>query len=321
METSIQPCVFHLTRSKHMDNDIKSKVDQVLLEIKELLISEQSLSISDQLYVMIADLKIEAIKMLQNKEFEVNYETGLGFIKERLNGKITNVDLQKFYQKLNDILNIMISISQNLPINEIVQSQEFIGSLEISSLDNPFFKTVLDIEFLFIVAQMIQQENLELSVNKIIDLTLFVESTAKVFSVSMPEISQKDLNRSKLIAVSKYINEFVKNTELIPFVVYFSEFDYYEMYEEYLTGEIYVKTSNGPVVNKIDYIDIPITLSKKEFEVIDHVIERLAKFNKEELLHYFLGDMPILVTKENEVINYDLVFYREPPYLLRVYAD
>ncbi|HXI01274.1 MAG TPA: type II toxin-antitoxin system antitoxin SocA domain-containing protein [Sphingobacteriaceae bacterium] len=134
-------------------------------------------------------------------------------------------------------------------------------------------------------------------------------------------------------------------------LLYFSDFNYYELYEEHLTGAKYRKLPFGPVPQKLNtiitqmmesgqiqriktqYFDkiqtryIPLTkadlteLKASEKEVIDKVIEQLSDWSAAAISHYSHKDMPWLASKEGEEINYELVFYRDAPFSVRNYGD
>jgi len=134
-------------------------------------------------------------------------------------------------------------------------------------------------------------------------------------------------------------------------LLYFSDFNYYELYEEQLTGATYRKLPYGPVPQKLDtiinqmidksqlqrvkteYHDYPQTrylplvkadltqLKASEKEVIDRVIEQMSDWSAARISNYSHKDMPWLVSKEGEEINYELVFYRESPHSVRNYED
>jgi len=134
-------------------------------------------------------------------------------------------------------------------------------------------------------------------------------------------------------------------------LLYFSDFNYYEMYEEHLTGAKYRKLPFGPVPQKLDtivaqmmekgmiqrikteYYDkmqtryIPLTkadlteLKASEKEVIDKVIEQLSDLSAAAISNYSHKDMPWMASKEGEEINYELAFYREAPFSMRNYGD
>ncbi len=134
-------------------------------------------------------------------------------------------------------------------------------------------------------------------------------------------------------------------------LLYFVDFNYYEMYENFLTGASYRKIERGPApcefnevlsemigakkIKKIvaEYYGkpqkkyIPLVepdlskLAASEKDVIDRVIENLSSFNAATLSDYSHKDVPWEITKDKEIINYDAVFYRTPPYSVRSYAE
>jgi transcriptional regulator with XRE-family HTH domain len=134
-------------------------------------------------------------------------------------------------------------------------------------------------------------------------------------------------------------------------LLYFSDFNYYELYEEHLTGAKYRKLPYGPVPQKLDtiigqmiekgqlqrvkteYHGFPQTrylplekadlteLRASEKEIIDGVIEQMSDWSAAMLSNYSHGDKPWKASKEGEEINYELAFYRRPPYSIRVYED
>ncbi len=134
-------------------------------------------------------------------------------------------------------------------------------------------------------------------------------------------------------------------------LLYFSDFNYYELYEEHLTGAQYRKLPYGPVPQKLDSIIgqmiengqvqkvkteyhgypqmryLPLekadltALKASETEVIDRVLEQMSDWSAAMLSNYSHGDKPWKASKEGEEINYELVFYRRPPYSIRVYED
>jgi transcriptional regulator with XRE-family HTH domain len=134
-------------------------------------------------------------------------------------------------------------------------------------------------------------------------------------------------------------------------LLYFSDFNYYEIYEEHLTGATYRKLQYGPVPQKFDaiiqqmiekkqiqrvkttYHGFPQTrylplekadltlLRASEKEVIDRVIEHMSDWSASAISTYSHNDMPWLASKVGEEISYELVFYREPPFSVRNYGD
>ena len=134
-------------------------------------------------------------------------------------------------------------------------------------------------------------------------------------------------------------------------LLYFSDFNYYELYEEHLSGATYRKLQNGPVPLNVDTIlksmvdaeqltplktdyfgytqkrYIPLVNSDlklfngAEIEVVEKVIDSLSNMSATGISHYSHEDMPWKVSKNMEQIDYELVFYRTAPYSVRTYND
>lgn len=134
-------------------------------------------------------------------------------------------------------------------------------------------------------------------------------------------------------------------------LLYFSDFNYYELYEEHLTGAKYRKLPYGPVPQKLDaiigqmiergqlqrvkteYNGYPQTrylplekadlteLKASEKDVIDKVIEQMSDWSANMISDYSHKDLPWEVTDEGQDISYNLAFYRELPYSVRVYNE
>jgi len=134
-------------------------------------------------------------------------------------------------------------------------------------------------------------------------------------------------------------------------LLYFSDFNYYELYEEHLTGAKYKKLPFGPVPQKLNTIIsqmieggtlkrvkteyhgypqiryLPLEkadlegLKASETEVLDGVIEQMSDWSAAAISNYSHKDLPWLASKEGEEINYELAFYREAPFSVRNYGD
>jgi len=134
-------------------------------------------------------------------------------------------------------------------------------------------------------------------------------------------------------------------------LLYFSDFNYYELYEEHLTGAKYRKLPYGPVPQKLDVIVhqmikngeltriktdyhgypqtryLPLVkadltdLKASEKDVIDRVIEQMSDWSAAAISNFSHQDMPWLASKEGEEINYEFAFYRDAPFSVRNYGD
>ncbi len=134
-------------------------------------------------------------------------------------------------------------------------------------------------------------------------------------------------------------------------LLYFVDFNYYELYEEHLTGAKYRKLPYGPVPQQLElilnqmiddrqlervktqYFDYPqirylplekadlTKLKASEKEVIDNVIAQMSDWSASAISNYSHKDMPWLASKDGEEINYELAFYRDAPFSVRNYGD
>jgi transcriptional regulator with XRE-family HTH domain len=134
-------------------------------------------------------------------------------------------------------------------------------------------------------------------------------------------------------------------------LLYFSDFNYYELYEEHLSGARYRKLPYGPVplsfekivssmiekgeikkvkteyFNKLQTRYLPLEkadltkLLASQKEVIDKVIEQMSDWSASSISTYSHNDMPWKASKEGEIIDYELAFYREPPFSVRNYDN
>lgn len=125
-------------------------------------------------------------------------------------------------------------------------------------------------------------------------------------------------------------------------ILYFSDFDHYELYEKSMTGETYFKLPNGPAPSdfeiairqlerekkiekanriffgkkqkKFSSIKEPelTLLSGEEIKIIEKAMNRLSNMNATQISYYSHLDLPWKATKKNKPINYELVFYRGP---------
>lgn len=134
-------------------------------------------------------------------------------------------------------------------------------------------------------------------------------------------------------------------------LLYFSDFNNYEKYEEPISGETYIRKSMGPVPshfheaitslineNKISessekVIDYPKfkynclkkpnvdLLSDKELNTIDDTINKISHLYSDEISKYSHGDLPWRLANDGDELNYEAVFYREPEYSVREYDE
>ena len=162
-----------------------------------------------------------------------------------------------------------------------------------------------------------------------------------------------DLKKEKYIKIILYIISRCTHKDnlgktVISVLLYFIDFNYYELYGESLTNEIYSKSRIGIVPKHFNEVmnhlirshnlyyrrevyyyyiikryylrQIPLfNFTKEEKEIIDSVIYELSDFSATELLIYQRGDMPYKLVNLEEELDYNHVFYRDEIYSVREY--
>lgn len=169
--------------------------------------------------------------------------------------------------------------------------------------------------------------------------------------IDIPEMSLSKFKNVLLYILEKCAGKPNVGETVLYKLLYFSDFNYYELYEEHLSGARYRKLPYGPVprrfesiVNgmidkgelkkiKTEYYDkiqtryLPLVkadlrqLNAGEKEVIDKVIEQMSDWSASAISNYSHNDIPWKASKEGEEINYELAFYRDTPYSVRNYGN
>lgn len=176
----------------------------------------------------------------------------------------------------------------------------------------------------------------------------------KVESQIRINVPQKNLEKFKeaLLYILNKVGSKPNIGETVVYkLLYFIDFNYYEKYEEQLIGATYLKNSYGPTpiefkkivdkmvedkeIEKIEsrYFNYPQTkylpvrkynldkLNGNEIEVIEDVLNKLSDMNASQISEYSHNDVPWLTTEDGEIIEYESVFYRTPPYSVREYGE
>jgi len=169
--------------------------------------------------------------------------------------------------------------------------------------------------------------------------------------VSVPTLQVKKFKNILLYILERCAGKPNVGETVLYKLLYFSDFNYYEMYEEHLTGAKYRKLPFGPVPQRLDAIIqqmiekgqlqrvkteyhgyaqsryLPLeksdlrALKASETEVIDKVIDQMSDWSAAAISDYSHKDLPWQVTEEGKEISYELAFYRELPYSVRVYNE
>ncbi len=191
----------------------------------------------------------------------------------------------------------------------------------------------------------------EFLVSETLDALPDSKSKKNVERISVPTLQVKKFKNILLYILENCAGKPNVGETVLYKLLYFSDFNYYELYEEHLTGAKYRKLPFGPVPQKLDSIIeqmmkagtiqrikteyfekmqtryIPLVkadlteMKASEKEVIDKVIEQFSDWSATSISNYSHKDMPWLASKEGEEINYELAFYREAPYSVRNYGN
>ena len=165
--------------------------------------------------------------------------------------------------------------------------------------------------------------------------------------INVPQKNQEKFKEVFLYILNKVGSKpNVGETTIYKFL-YFIDLDYYEKYEEQLIGATYKKNVYGPtpiefkkIIDKMiedkeitkiksKYFRYPQTkylplrkpdinkLKSNEIELINNVLNRLSDMNATQISIYSHNDVPWLTTENQEIIEYEAVFYRTPQYSVR----
>lgn len=169
--------------------------------------------------------------------------------------------------------------------------------------------------------------------------------------ISVPQ-ERMDTFREVLLYILKKVGAKPNMGETVLYkLLYFIDFDYYEKHEEQLMGLKYIRNHHGPspvgftkavermekdndlmrVKSKYFQYDqkkyIPLRepdlsgITSQELQHIDAVLARLSDMNAGQIRDYSHEDIPWKIHKEGEQLDYEYVFYREPPYSVRSYDE
>lgn len=176
-----------------------------------------------------------------------------------------------------------------------------------------------------------------------------VKSNSDDLSVAAPVLQVDKLKNVLLYVLERSAGKPNVGETVLYKLLYFADFNYYEIYQEFLTGAQYRKLPFGPVPQKLDAVIISMIRDKQlqrikgnyhgypqtryiplqkpdltklkgsEMEVIDRVIAQMSDWSAAAISNYSHQDMPWRVTKEGEVIGYALAFCRQPPFSVKLH--
>jgi hypothetical protein len=167
-------------------------------------------------------------------------------------------------------------------------------------------------------------------------------------------IDEKKMKETMQYIIQQYCSESSLGRTIFSKILYFSDFDFYELYKELITGEEYTKFPQGPIpkhflkmkdelieerkiketkkasfvgadFESYNYTSLTIPkneyLNQKEKDVINSVIKRVSGMNASQISEYSHGDMQWMVAKDYEIMDYRYVFYRSDDYSVKEYDD
>jgi len=169
--------------------------------------------------------------------------------------------------------------------------------------------------------------------------------------ISIPVLQEDKLRNVILYILERCAGKPNIGETVLNKLLYFCDFNYYEIYEEHLTGSRYKKLPYGPVPQQLESIISQMTaegqltrikteyhgypqvryiplekadltkLSVAEKTVIDNVIQQMGDWNANKISDYSHKDKPWKATADGDYISYNLAFYRRPPFSVREYPE
>ena len=183
------------------------------------------------------------------------------------------------------------------------------------------------------------------------NLTKKLENELPDIRISIPELNIEKFKQVLLYILEGTAGKPNVGETVLYKLLYFCDFNYYELYEAHLTGAAYRKLPYGPVPQQLDSVlnqmltnkqiqriktdfhgypqtrYLPLIkpnltkISGAEKQVIDQVIERFSDWSASGISDFSHKDMPWKASRDGEAIDYELAFYREPPYSVRTYEN
>ena len=234
--------------------------------------------------------------------------------------------------------------AKQISISRPSYTQIELGNRGLSALEIKKIAEVLHISVDKLLANNFELENSTQSE----DGTIMKEQEIRV---SIPKMKVEKFKNILLYILERCAGKPNVGETLLYKLLYFSDFNYYELYEEHLSGATYKKLPYGPVPQKLDsiinqmiskdllkriktkYHGYPQTrflplaksdlekLKASEKDILDKVIDQYSDWSASAISEYSHKDIPWLASKDGEIIDYELVFYREYPFSVRNYDE
>ncbi len=179
----------------------------------------------------------------------------------------------------------------------------------------------------------------------IFDISIdFLLSGKKDQNISIPTEQKEKFEKLILYILSKVWAKYNVGKVVLYKLLYFSEFDFFEMHGKNLSGYPFIKLPMGPAPWAFDSLiwemkerhemetiiteyngyfqqrfipNIPVfedTFSHEEQSVIDDVLKRYSDYSARDISEKSHEDKPWQIANDMEIIAYDLVRFREYPF-------
>lgn len=233
-------------------------------------------------------------------------------------------------------------LAKRLNISRPSLTQAELGNRNIDILELQQMSLILEFSLVDIMSENFKSV-------KPMENEIGVRSEKSADRISVPQLNVKKFKNILLYILECCAGKPNVGETVLYKLLYFADFNYYEVYEEHLTGAQYRKLPYGPVPQKMDIIinkmlaDSEIQRVKTEYfgfpqirylpliksdltqfkasekEIIDRVIDQMSDWSASAISSYSHKDMPWMASKEGDEINYELVFYRDAPFSVRNY--
>ena len=259
-----------------------------------------------------------------------------------------------FYKKLSQKIK---TIRERLGFSQEDLAKELgISRVAISQIENGDRKSSAE-EIAKLSKVFNMSTDVLLSLDKDIEVILEKDVSSKPkektgIRISVPQKNLEKFKEVLLYVLSKAGSKPNVGESVLYKLLYFIDFNCYEKYEEQLIGATYIKNHYGPTPTEFvkivedmegkdlkkvqdSYFQYPrtkylplrppdmskININGNEQKLIDDVLNSLSDMNAKQISEYSHNDVPWQTTEEGEVIDYESVFYRTPPYSVRDYSD
>ena len=176
---------------------------------------------------------------------------------------------------------------------------------------------------------------LSLPLNNTFDKCIFIQP-----SCDFMKFNREKYSNLIMYILSQCANKRSFGKTVLCSILYFIDFNYYELYSELMTNETYIKSKKGiepqhfteisqeliskeqiyftkksyynRTIHKYYPIIIPdVKFSRKELKIINYSIEKLSNNNASSITRYAIKDSPIIIARLGEEIDCRYVFSRD----------